>query len=433
MAITPQPPQLQRPVTGQPSQAAPQRFALEQLDIKSLSKEKIRDLFKMGKLPSSDQIVEEIMLRAVAARANDVHFEPIEGELQIRIGHEGILHRLVSLPPDMNDSVVSVLKTRATLNQFEKKKPQEGRYSASYNNELYDFRVNIVPVLMGERALVRILHKGISISRIEELGFSKENLELMRGLLRSPRGLLLVTGPSGSGKTTTVYAAVNHVQTPEKCVITVEDPVEYRLPYASQIHLPPDKSFNFVDALRAILRQNPNVIMLGEIRDAETGIVAAEAALTGNLVISTMLADDAIGAIHRLFNLGVPAYWLASTVAGIVYQQLIRKVCPYCREEYRLSREELEMVGAPMETSDLKLFRGHGCQNCDGTGYKGRIAICEIVTISPTLRDLIFKKESILKMREEAGHYGLQAIRHDAVRKALNGITTLQEVARVLG
>jgi type II secretory ATPase GspE/PulE/Tfp pilus assembly ATPase PilB-like protein len=432
MALTPQPPVPPRPIPGQPIPGLP-RIALEQLDVQTLSRDKIRELFRMGRLPTADQIVEEVIVRAVQRGANDIHFEPLESELQIRLGHEGTLKRLVSLPPDMSDPVISVLKQRATLNQFEKKKPQEGRYSAVYLNEPYDFRINIIPVLAGERCLVRVLRKLSSISRIDELGFSSENLERLKLLLRNPKGLFLVTGPAGSGKSTTVYALVNHVQTQEKCVITVEDPVEYRLPYASQVNLPADKSFNFIDALRSVLRQNPNIIMIGEIRDAETGVVAAEAALTGNLVLSTMLADDAIGAIHRLFNLGVPAYWLASTVVGIIYQLLIRRICPNCREEYQLAPEELAMVGAPMETSDLKLFRGRGCQNCLGTGYKGRVAICEIVTISPTMRDMIFRKESILKMREEAAHYGLQAIRQDAVRKALTGITTLQEVVRILG
>ena len=429
MAITPQQPNQQRPLAGQ----GLQRISLEQIDVTSLSKDKIRDMFRQGKLPTADQIVEEILIRAVQGYANDVHFEPIEGEMQIRLGHEGTLKRLLSLPPDMNEPIISVLKSKATLNQFEKKKPQEGRFSAVYGTESLDFRVNVIPVLSGERCLVRLLRKTASISRIEDLGFSKENLERLRVLLRNPRGLLLITGPSGSGKTTTVYASVNYVASPEKCVITVEDPVEYRLPFASQVHLPPDKSFNFIDALRAILRQNPNVIMVGEIRDAETGIVAGEAALTGNLVLSTMLADDAIGAIHRLLNLGVPAYWLASTVVGIVYQLLIRKICPNCKEEYQLSSEELQMVGAPMESSDLKLFRGRGCPNCLGTGYKGRTAISEIVTISPKLRDMIFQKESILTMREEAANFGFQGIRQDAVRKALSGITTLQEITRLLG
>jgi type IV pilus assembly protein PilB len=429
MAVTPQQPTPSRPITGHTAQ----RIQLEQLDVKVLSKDKIRELFRMGKLPTADQIVEEILIRAIQSGADDIHFEPIEGELQIRLGHEGTLKRLVSLPPDMNESILSVLKTRATLNQFEKKKPQEGRYSSTYGNESFDFRVNVIPVLSGERCLVRIWHKTASINRIEELGFSKENLDRMRLLLRNPRGLLLVTGPSASGKSTTVYSAMNYVQTPERSVVTVEDPVEFRLPYASQVHLPSDKSFSYVDAIKAILRQNPNVIMIGEIRDAETGTVAAEAALTGNLVVSTMLADDAIGAIHRLFNMGVPAYWLASSLVGIVYQLLVRKICPNCKEEYHLTPEELQMVGAPVGSSELKLFRGRGCQNCYGSGYKGRIAICEIVIISPVFRDLINNKESIIKMREEAAKYGFQGIRQDAVRKALTGITTLHEVARVLG
>jgi type IV pilus assembly protein PilB len=422
----------QRPSAGASSQPA-QRIMLEQFDVKTLSRDKIRDLFRGGKLPTAEQIVEELMLRAISSGANDIHIEPIEGELQIRFGLEGALRRIVSLPPDMNDPIISVIKTKTTLNQFEKKKPQEGRFSSVYGTEAIDFRVNVIPVIAGERCLIRILRKSNYISRLEELGYSNENLVRLKTLLRNPRGLFLVTGPSGSGKSTTVYAATNYVQTPEKCIITVEDPVEYRLPYASQVHLPSDKSFNFVDALRAILRQNPNVIMIGEIRDAETGIVASEAALTGNLVLSTMLADDAIGAIHRLFNLGVPAYWLASTMVGIVYQLLLRKICPNCREEYQLSAEELSMLGVPMESSDLHLFRGKGCPMCGGTGYKGRTAVCEIVTISPTLRDMIFQKASILKMREEAANYGFQAIRQDAVRKALTGVTTIQEVLRVIG
>jgi type IV pilus assembly protein PilB len=429
MAMTPQQPVPPRPSVGQMTQ----RIPLEQLDVKILSKEKIRDLFRMGKLPTADQIVEEILLRAIQSGSNDIHFEPIEGELQVRLGHEGTLKRLVSLPPDMNEAILSILKTKAALNQFEKKKPQEGRYASTYGTDSFDFRINVIPVVSGERCLVRIWHKTASIARIEELGYSKENLDRMRALLRNPRGLLLITGPSASGKSATVYASVNYVQTPEKSVITVEDPVEFRLPYASQVQIPPDKSFNFIDALRAIVRQNPNIIMIGEIRDAETGIVAAEAALTGNLVLSTMLADDAIGAIHRLFNLGVPPYWIASSLVGIVYQLLIRKICPNCKEEYQLTSDELQMVGAPMGSSDLKLFRGRGCQNCFGSGYKGRTAICEIVTVSPGLRDLIINKGTILKMQEEATKYGFQVIRQDAIRKALTGVTTLQEVARVIG
>ncbi len=410
-----------------------QRIPLEQFDVKNLSREKIRELFRLGRLPTADQIADEILARAIVSGASDIHIEPIEGELQIRFSIEGVLRRIVSLPPDMNDPILNIFKTKAALNQFEKKKPQEGRFSGVYNSEGFDFRINTIPVLSGERALIRILRKASSVSKLDELGLSQESYERLKHLLRNPRGLLLITGPSGSGKTTTVYAAVNHIHSPEKCIITVEDPVEYRLPFASQVHLPPDKSFNFIDALRAILRQNPNVIMIGEIRDAETGVVAAEAALTGNLVMSTMLADDSIGAIHRLFNLGVPAYWLASTMVGVVYQVLMRKICNNCIEEYALTADDLEFLDAPIDLPELKLYRGRGCQSCGGTGYSGRVPVCEIVTITPALRDLIFQKASILKMREEAMKSGYQGIRQDAIRKVISGVTTVHELVRVLG
>ncbi|MCX7984699.1 MAG: GspE/PulE family protein, partial [Bacteroidetes bacterium] len=410
-----------------------QRIPLEQFDVKNLSREKIRELFRLGRLPTAEQIAEEILIRAVLSGASDVHIEPIEGELQIRFAIEGVLRRIVSLPPDMNEPILSIFKTKAALNQFEKKKPQEGRFSGVYNSEGYDFRINTIPVLAGERGLIRVLRKAIGIAKLDELGFSTESYERIVHLLRSPRGLFLITGPSGSGKTTTVYALVNQLNTPEKCIITVEDPVEYRLPFASQVHLPPDKSFNFIDALRAILRQNPNVIMIGEIRDAETGVVAAEAALTGNLVLSTMLADDSIGAIHRLFNLGVPAYWLASTMVGVVFQVLMRKICEHCKEEYALTAEDLEFLDAPVDLPALRLFRGRGCQACGGTGYSGRMPVCEVVTITPSLRDLIFQKASILKMREEAMKSGYQGIRQDAIRRVIAGTTTVHELVRVLG
>jgi len=427
-------PPMQPPTrTGTTVQIPAQRIPLEQFDVKTLSKEKIRELFRLGRLPTADQIADEILVRAILLGASDIHIEPIEGELQIRFSIEGVLRRIVSLPPDMNEPVLNVFKAKAALNQFEKKKPQEGRFSGVYNSEGYDFRINTIPVLSGERGLVKILRKASGVAKLEDLGFSDESYERLRNLLKNPRGLFLVTGPTGSGKTTTVYASVNHLHTPEKCVITVEDPVEYRLPFASQVHLPIDKSFTFIDALRAILRQNPNVIMIGEIRDADTGVVAAEAALAGNLVMSTMLADDSIGAIHRLFNLGVPSYWLASTMVGVVYQVLLRKICSNCREEYALTAEDLEFLGAPADMPELRLYRGRGCVACGGTGYSGRVPVAEVVTITPALRDLIFQKASILKMREEAMKSGYQSIRQDAIKKVIAGITTVHELVRVLG
>jgi type II secretory ATPase GspE/PulE/Tfp pilus assembly ATPase PilB-like protein len=421
------------PIPGQQAQAPP-RVNLEQIDAGTLSKDKIRELFRAGKLPTSEFIVEEIFQRATRSGATDIHFEPIEGELRIRLGHEGILKRLVSLPPDMTDSILSILKTRATLNQFEKKKPQEGRFSATYQGEPYDFRLSLIPVLSGERAVIRLLRKTQRIAKLEELGFSRIALEQIQQLLLSPKGLILFTGPSGSGKTTSVYAAANAVETSEKCVITVEDPVEYRLPFASQVQLPSDRSFNFADALRAILRQNPNVVLIGEIRDAETGVVAAEAALTGNLVLSTMLSTDAIGVVPRLLNLGIQPFWLASTMSGVVYQQLIRKICPECKQEAKPTDEELSEV-RPFLPQGVQYFfcEGKGCTTCAGTGYQGRTVISEVISISLPFRDLILQNASIIKMKQEASDCGFQNIRIDAAEKVAMGLTSVAEFVRVLG
>lgn len=429
MAIQPpQQPGAQRAVPQQPQP----RIPLEQLDVKVLSREKIRDLFRMGKLPSMDQIVEEILRRALEVSASDIHIEPIENELQIRFNHEGVLKRLVSLPPDMGENILSILKTRATLNQFEKKKPQEGRFSTSFNNEQFDFRLNIVPVMAGERALVRVLRKSGSVGSLDDLGFEHSTVERLKMILRSPRGLFLVSGPASSGKSLTLYTVVNRIQTPEKCIVSVEDPVEFRLPFASQIHLPPDKSFTYGEAMKALLRQNPDVIMLGEIRDVDTGVVAAEAAVSGVLVMGTILAEDAIGAIERLIHLGVPSYLVASTMIGSVYQLLVRRVCQQCKEEYVPEAGELQYLGLKPQ-GEVRFVRGKGCPACGNTGYRGRIAIGELVSVTPELREMIATQASTHQLRMEAAKHGYAPVRADAVKKVQAGITSSMEVMRVLG
>src|ERR1051326_4152854 len=410
----------------------PSKVNLEQFDVNAFSREKIREMFRMGKVPTAELMVDEILLRAVKIGSTDLHFEPAESELRIRLGHEGVLKKLVSLPKEISENLANVLKTKASLNAFEKKKPQEGRFSLTIASHLFDIRISIVPVLHGERVALRIFPKNARVANVEELGFSKEILDKFRTLLHKPTGLILVTGPASSGKSTTVYAAVNDIQSIEKNVITVEDPVEYKLDFASQVPTSHDKSFTFVDALRSILRQNPNIIMLGEIRDAETGIVAAEAALTGNLVLSTMLSSDAIGTILRLLNLGIPPYWLATTLIGIVYQQLVRKICEFCKEEYSPPEEEHSIF---MDTvaGKSKFFRGKGCPKCDGTGYRGRTAIHEILVINDQLRDLIYQEASFMKLKGAARFAGFENIYQDAVKKVAAGETTIAEFSRAIG
>ena len=410
----------------------PSKISLEQFDVGILSKDKIREMFRAGKLPTPEALVDEVILRSVKEGATDVHFEPAEMELRVRLSHEGVLKRLVSLPKEIAENLASVLKTKASLNAFEKKKAQEGRFSVAYGTHQFDIRVSTIPVITGERIALRLLHKTARVKQVEELGFSKENHEKFRTLLRQPAGLLLVTGPSGSGKSTTIYAALNDIQSPEKNILTVENPVEYRFDFASQVQTSADKSFTFADAMRSILRQVPNIIMLGEIRDAESGIFTAEAALTGNLVLSTMLSGDAMGAIPRLLNLGVSTYWLASALIGIVYQQLVRKICESCKEEYQATAEELATLSG-IVPGVTKLFRGKGCPACKNTGYNGRTAIQEIVIIDEMLRDLIYQQATILAMKETALAAGFENIRIDAAKKVAAGVTSIAEFTRALG
>jgi type IV pilus assembly protein PilB len=412
--------------------AIPSRVPLEQFDTRVLAKEKIRELYRSGKLPTPEALVDEIVLRAVKESANDVHFEPSETELRIRLGHEGVLKPLVSLPKEIAENLANVLKTKASMNAFDKRKPQEGRYSTTYGQHQFDIRISTIPIMTGERIALRILHKTARVAHLEELGFSKENLERFRLLLRKPSGLFLVVGPSGSGKSTSLYAAINDMRSDQKNIITVESPVEYRLDFASQILFSPDKTFSMVDAMRAVLRQEPNTFMLGEIRDGEIGAVAAEAALTGNLVLSTMLSADAIGAIPRLLNLGISPYWLATTLVGISYQQLVRKICQSCKESHQATTEDLAVL-AGTNLGITTVYRGKGCPACKETGYDGRTAIHEIVTVNEHIQDLIYQQDSLLKLREAAFDSGFEHIRLDAAKKVAAGIIPVSEYRRALG
>ncbi|HMD13754.1 MAG TPA: GspE/PulE family protein [Bacteroidota bacterium] len=407
------------------------KVQLEQFDVANFSKEKIRELFRTGKVPTAEVLIDELILRAIKEGATDLHLEPHENELRIRLGFEGFMKRLIFLPKEISENLANVLKTKATLNAFEKKKPQEGQFSLSIGTYQFDIRISLIPVLWGEQIALRIFQKNARSYRIEEIGFSKENLEKTRSLIRKPSGLLLFSGPVSGGKTTTMYSTVNDVATPEKNIISVENPIESKLEFASQISVSTDKTFTFADALRAILKQNPNIIMLSEVRDTETGSVVAEAALTGNLVVSTMLANDAIGTVYRLLNLGVLPYWLASSLNGIVYQQLVRKICESCKEEYQPTAEELSVLGDSVP-QQIKFYRGKGCDQCEKTGYKGRTGVHEIFVIDDQARELIYQQASIVKLKAAAFMSGFETIAQDAIKKLSAGITTIQECSRAV-
>jgi type IV pilus assembly protein PilB len=410
----------------------PSKVNLEQFDISAFSKDKIRELFRSGRVPTAEAMVDEVFLRSIKVHATDLHFEPMEFELRIRYSIQGTLKNLVTLPKEISDNLTNVIKTKANLNTFEKKKPQEGRFSLTIANQEFDLRVGTVPVMFGERIAIRILTKNTRVANIEELGFTSENLLKMRKVLHRPNGLFLVTGPPSSGKSTTIYAGVNDVKSADKIVISIESPIEYKLDFASQVQLSSDKSFSYADALRVVLRQNANIIMLGEIRDPETGTVAAEAAISGNLVLSTILANDAIGAIFRLINLGVTPYWIASSLIGILNQQLVRKICPACKEEYKLSEaEHSEFIH--LFSDHTHFYRGKGCPECNGTGFSGRTAIHEILIINDQIRDLIYQQGAILAIKEAARASGFEGIFIDAVKKVNSGLIAISELYKALG
>jgi type II secretory ATPase GspE/PulE/Tfp pilus assembly ATPase PilB-like protein len=403
---------------------------LELFDVGVFTKDKIREIFRGGKLPTADAMVDEIILRAVKEGATDVHIEPDENELRIRLGHEGILKRLVSLPKEISENIASVIKTKSSLNQFEKKKAQEGRWLVSYGRFQFDVRVSTLPTITGERIALRIFDRTTSISKLDELGFSPENLDKVRRLLHKPSGLVLAVGTSGNGTSTILYASINEVQSPDKNIITLENPVEHKLNLASQVQSVFDKSLPPSETLRPILRQSPNVIMISEIRDLETGSIAAEAAISGNLVLSALMASDAIGAIPRFLNFGITPYWVATALSGVIHQKLIRKVCAACKEEYQPTMEEMTHLGTAQFAT---FFKGRGCEECDGTGYAGRTGIHEILIIDDPLRDLIYRGSSILSLKETAFASGYEDIRSDAIRKATSGVTTPEELIRSLG
>ncbi|MCI0706979.1 MAG: GspE/PulE family protein [Ignavibacteriae bacterium] len=377
------------------------------------------------------QLVDELLLRAAKMGASDIHIEPAEDELMIRFRIDGMLQRILSLPTAYHKGMISVIKAKSGMDMFERSIPQDGRMTLNAADRVFDVRVNSLPMLLGEKIVLRLLGKTAMMTNLENLGFSQKNLDMFRTLMRLPNGIILVTGPTGSGKTTTLYSALNEMKDIGRNITTVENPVEYKLPLINQVQVNADRGLTFASVLRAILRQDPNVILVGEIRDAETGIIATEAALTGHLVLSTLHTNDAIGAISRLVNLGVASFWVSASVIGVLAQRLVRKICERCKEEYTPEASVLESFGLSNLPKDVTLFRGRGCSFCNGVGYKGRMAIHEILILTEEMRDVIYGEVTTTKLRNLAMANNFQDMYFDGLRKALAGITTLEEVQRV--
>lgn len=383
---------------------------------------RIRELVAEGPVVN---LVNSLISRAVLSRASDVHIEPQNGDVMVRYRIDGVLFEMLTLPKRTHAAITSRLKIMADLDITERRLPQDGRIQMEVEGRPVDLRVSVVPTIYGEKIVLRILDKAVGFLTLPQLGFAPRAYRVFLRMLRKPCGLLLVVGPTGSGKTTTLYAVLNELSVKEKNVVTIEDPVEYTVPLTNQIQVNPKIGLTFAHALRAVLRQDPDVIMVGEIRDTETAQIAVHAALTGHLVLSTLHTNSAVGAVARLIDMGVEPYLLSSCLIGVVAQRLVRRVCPECKEPYQPPPEVLDDLKVGKGTI---LWRGWGCPACRRTGYQGRLALQEVLFIDEDLRSLIAARAPEHELLRAATARGLQTLKEDGIDKAKQGLTTLEEV-----
>ena len=379
------------------------------------------------------RMVSLIITNALETRASDIHIEPFENRLIVRYRIDGVLHEVESPPRRLSAAVISRIKIMANLDIAERRLPQDGRIRLRVQGKEIDLRVSTVPTMHGESVVMRILDKGGVALDFARLGFEEETLKKFLDVLMEPHGILLVTGPTGSGKTTTLYTALDRLNQPDVKILTVEDPVEYQMAGINQIQVKPQIDLTFANALRSIVRQDPDVIMIGEIRDLETAQIAVQSALTGHLVLSTVHTNDAASTVNRLLDMGVEDYLLTSTVIGILAQRLVRTLCPACKRPYTALPELVDELGlrklAP--PGDITLHHAKGCRECAQTGFVGRISIMEILPMSDPLRTHVMRHATSTELRGEAIKEGMVTMYEDGMRKALNGVTTFEEVLRV--
>ncbi len=377
------------------------------------------------------KLVSLIILEAFRSRASDIHLEPLERKFRVRYRVDGVLHEVESPPKRLQSAIVSRVKIMANMSIAEKRLPQDGRIQINVMGRDLDLRVSSIPSNHGESIVMRILDKDSLSLGLPKLGFFSDDQQTFERLIGLSDGIILVTGPTGSGKTTTLYACLNHINKPDRKIITVEDPVEYQLTGVNQVHVRTDIGLTFAAALRSILRQAPNIIMIGEIRDMETAEIAVNASLTGHLVFSTLHTNDAPSAVTRLIDIGVKPFLVASSTRAIMAQRLVRKICEKCKEPVTPTDAELRVMGGMAgQLSAAQLFRGRGCSDCNHTGFRGRIGIFEIFLINDEIRHLIYERVSAAHLRARARELGMRTLREDGVRKVIAGQTTLDEVIR---
>ena len=377
------------------------------------------------------RFVNSLITQGYKERASDIHIEPFEKELQVRYRIDGILYDVHQPPLKAHAGIVSRIKIMSQLNIAEKRLPQDGRFRVRVAGSDIDVRVSTLPTAFGERVVLRLLDKTSNVLSLEEVGLKDDLLQQVIGMIGKSHGVFLVTGPTGSGKTTTLYSALTRLNQREKNIITVEDPIEYQLAGVGQIQVNAKINLTFANGLRSILRQDPDIIMVGEIRDQETAEIVIQSALTGHMVFSTLHTNDAAGALTRLVEMGIEPFLAASSVVGIMAQRLVRRICPHCREEYQPPRELLRELGAEGLPANPVFFKGRGCDRCMNIGYWGRTGIYELLPIDDQVRDLLLKNKDAATIRKAAMKNGMQPLRAAGLAKALQGETSLEEVLRV--
>lgn len=374
------------------------------------------------------KLVNMLLTRAVESRASDIHVEPFENNIKVRYRIDGALNEVESLPRRIQSAVTSRIKIMSKMNIAERRLPQDGRIKLRVTGRDIDIRVSTIPTIFGESVVMRILDKGSTMIVLEHLGFPEETLRKYKTLITIPYGMLLVTGPTGSGKTTTLYASLSRINSVDKKIITIEDPIEYQIEGINQIQVKPKIGLTFANGLRHIVRQDPDVIMVGEIRDVETAEISIHSALTGHLVFSTLHTNDASGAVTRLLDMGIEGFLVASSLVGVLAQRLVRVICPSCKEIVAPKHELLEKMGDSL--ADFPAYHGKGCEECRHTGYKGRTGIFELMDMTEEIRHMVLEKASADIIRQTAISQGMQVLRECGWQKVRDGITTIEEVLR---
>lgn len=412
-----------------------QEMSVSSIELIKEEKEQLPNDQELGRISREVPVIKVtnmILEEAVKKKSSDILIEPMDKRLRVRFRLDGVLYEQVSPPKSMHASIISRLKVISELDISEHRLPQDGRFKANLNGKEVDFRLSIIPSSNGEKACIRILDKSVNILDIDKSGFSQDVIDKFKKVAVLPHGMILVCGPTGSGKTTTLYSILKYVDSPQKNIVTVEDPVEFQLEGINQVTVRTDIGLTFAGALRSILRQDPNIIMIGEIRDFETVDIAVKSALTGHLVLSTLHTTTSSGAVVRLINMGVEPFLINSSLICIVAQRLVRKICGFCKQKYTLEKEILDNLKLRVPGDNkFEFYKGKGCQNCLNSGYSGRVGLAEVLIITSKIRDHILRREQEHIIKQLARSEGMRTLREDGMAAVLKGLTTIEEVLRV--